>query len=147
LTVSPDGSSVYVLTYGVQYGSSGVTSNGKINAFHRDPSSGNLTLVPTTPLDSSPNFGGAIGVDPVVSPDGNFIYVTSPSATGGIYVLSRNTTTGAVTVQERDGALNGGNALAISPDGNYMYETGPPSPSSSVSSAISVLSALLSVWG
>jgi 6-phosphogluconolactonase (cycloisomerase 2 family) len=107
-----------VLTYGVQYGSSGVASDGKISAFHRDPSTGNLTLVQTTPLDTSSNFGGAVGIDPVMSPDGKFIYVTSPSALGGVYVLSRNTTTGAVTVQERDGSLNGGNALAISPDGN-----------------------------
>lgn len=141
LTVSPDGSSVYVLSYGVQYGSGiGVTSDGKINVFDRDSSTGDLILVQTTPLDTSANFGGAVGVDPVISPDGKFIYVTSPSASGGIYVLSRNTTTGSVAVQERDGNLNGGNALAISPDGNYIYETGPPSPSSSASSAISVLS-------
>jgi Lactonase, 7-bladed beta-propeller len=140
LTVSPDGSSVYALTYGVQYGSSGVTSNGKINAFHRDPGTENLTLVQTTPLDTSSNFGGAVGIDPVVSPDGHFIYVTSPSASGGIYVLNRDITTGTVAVQERDGNLNAGNALAISPDGNDVYETGAPSQSSSASSAISVLS-------
>jgi 6-phosphogluconolactonase (cycloisomerase 2 family) len=141
LTVSPDGSSVYVLSYGVQYGSGiGVASDGKINAFERDSSTGNLALVQTTSLDTSSNFGGAVGIDPVISPDGKFIYVTSPSVSGGVYVLSRNTTTGAVAVQERDGNLNGGNAIAISPDGNYVYETGPPSPSSSASSAISVLS-------
>lgn len=140
LTVSPDGSSVYVLTFGVQYGSSGVTSDGKINVFQRDPGTGNLTLVETTPLDTSPNFGGAVGTDAVMPPDGEFIYVSSESAAGGIYVLGRNTTTGTVTVQERDGNMNAGNALAISPDGNYVYETGAPSQSSSASSAISVLS-------
>ena len=130
LTVSPDGSSVYVLTFGVQYGSSGVTSDGKISVFQRDASTGNLTLVETTPLDTSPNFGGAVGTDAVMSPDGEFIYVSSESAAGGIYVLGRNTTTGTVTVQEGDGNLNAGNALAISPDGNYVYETGAPSQSS-----------------
>ena len=140
LTVSPDGSSVYVLTYGVLYGSSGVTSDGKINVFQRDPGTGDLTLVQTTPLDTSSNFGGAVGNDAVMSPDGKFIYVSSENATGGIYVLSRDTTTGMVTVLERDGNLNAGNALAISPDGNYVYETGAPSTSSSASSAISVLS-------
>ncbi len=140
LTVSPDGSSVYVLTYGVQYGSSGVSSDGKINVFQRDVSTGNLTLAQTTPLDTSPNFGGAVGTEAVMSPDGKFIYVSSENAAGGIYVLSRNTATGTVTVQERDGNLNAGNALAISPDGNYVYETGTPSESSSMSSAISVLS-------
>ena len=140
LAVSPDGSSVYVFTYGVQFGTSGVTSDGKVNVFQRDPSTGNLTLVQTTPLDISPNFGGAVGTDAVMSPDGRFIYVSSEDAAGGIYVLNRDTRSGTVTVQERDGNLNAGNALAISPDGNYVYETGSPSQSSAASSAISVLS-------
>ncbi len=140
LTVSPDGSSVYVFTYGVQFGTSGVASDGKINVFQRNPSTGELALVQTMPLDTSQNFGGAVGTDAVMSPDGRFIYVSSENASGGIYVLSRNTTTGVVSVQERDGILNAGNALAISPDGDYVYETGAPSQSGSTSSAISILS-------
>ena len=34
-------------------------------------------LVQTTPLDTSANFGGAVGTDAVMSPDGRFIYVSS----------------------------------------------------------------------
>jgi 6-phosphogluconolactonase (cycloisomerase 2 family) len=138
LAVSPDGLSVYVLTYG--YGSgTGISSYGKITAFHRDSTTGNVSLVGTTPLDTSSNFGGAVGIDPVVSPDGKFVYVASPSVVGGVYVLSRDTTSGALTVLGHDGDLNGGIAIAISPDGNFVYETGPPSQSSAASNAISVL--------
>lgn len=138
LAVSPDGSSVYVLTYGVQFGGGiGVTSNGKISAFRRDPTTGDLSLVGTTQLDTSSNLGGAIGIDPVVSPDGNFVYVASPS--GGVYVLSRDSASGALTVLGHDGVLNGGIAIAISPDGHFVYETGPPSQSTAAGSAIGVL--------
>lgn len=137
VTASPDGSSVYVLTYGVQFGSGiGVTSDGKINAFQRDPSTGHLTLVGTTRLNTDPDLNGAVGSDPVVSPDGKFVYVASIS---GVYVLSRDTTTGALTMLGRDGDLNAAVAIAVSPDGKFVYEAGPGS-SSSASNVISVLS-------
>jgi DNA-binding beta-propeller fold protein YncE len=140
LTVSPDGSSVYVLTYGVQPGTgTGVLSDGKINVFLRDPTTGNLSLVGTTPLDTSPILAGAIGLDPVVSPDGHFVYVVSLSGPGGVYVLSRDPATGALTPLGKDGDLAGGITMAMSPDGNFVYQTGPSSQLSVMGSAISVL--------
>ena len=135
LATSPDGSSIYVLTYGVQFGTGiGVTSDGKISAFERDPTTGDLTLVGTTQL----NADGAVGIDPIVSPDGKFVYVGGIFS-GGVAVLSRDPATGAVTVLGDDGNLNASTAIAISPDDNFVYEAGPPSSSSSASSAISVL--------
>ncbi len=135
LTTSPDGTSVYVLTYG--YGPAGsvaVTSRGAITAFHRDPTTGNLSLVGTTTVDCC---GGVM--DPIVSPDGRFVYIADTGAPGGVVVLSRDTTSGALTLLGTDGDLNGGLAIAISPDGNFVYEAGPPSQTISASSAISVL--------
>jgi len=136
LAISPDGSSLYVLTYGVQFGTGiGVTSDGKINTFERNPNTGDLTLVGTTNLSSD----GAVGIDPVVSPDGTSVYVggTFPN---GVAVLSRDPNTGALTIVGDQGNLNDSTAIAISADGNYLYEAGSPSSSSSASSAISVLS-------
>jgi 6-phosphogluconolactonase (cycloisomerase 2 family) len=140
VSVSPDGSSVYVITAGVQYGSGvGVSGDGKINAFHRDPSNGDLTLVETTTLSTNPNEAGAGGTTTVFSPDGKFGYVAA-DASGGVFVLSRDPSTGAVTSEGSEGQLNGANAIAISPDGNYIYEAGQPSSSTSDASAIAVLS-------
>jgi 6-phosphogluconolactonase (cycloisomerase 2 family) len=137
LVVSPDGSSVYVLTYGVQYGTGvGVTTDGKINAFARNPSTGNLTLTQTAPIDADSASEGIVAEQPVLSPDGNFIYVTS-NASGGIDMLN---TPDLGATPTREGTLNGGTAIAISQDGNYVLETGPPSSSDSNASEIAVLS-------
>ncbi|HTX32358.1 MAG TPA: beta-propeller fold lactonase family protein [Solirubrobacteraceae bacterium] len=136
--VSPDGSSVYVLTYGVQYGTGvGVSTDGQINAFQRNPSTGNLTLIQTAPIDPHSADQGVVGNQSVMSPDGKFIYVASDA---GIDALGRNASTGAVGAPARQtSGLNAGMALAISPDGNYVYLTGPPSSSSSDASEIAVL--------
>ncbi len=137
LVVSPDGSSVYVLTYGVQYGTGvGVSTDGKISAFVRNPSTGNLALTQTAPIDVGSASQGIVGEQPVLSPDGNFIYVTS-NASGGIDMLNTSDLGAAPT---REGTLNGGIAIAMSPDGNYVLETGPPSSSSSNAREIAVLS-------
>ena len=139
LILSPDGSSVYVLTYGVQYGTGvGVQTDGQINAFERSPSTGNLALIQTTAIDAHSADQGVVGNESVMSPDGKFIYVAS-NASGGIDMLSRNTSTGIVTDEGRQGSLNGGVALATSPNGNYVFETGPPTSSSSNASEIDVL--------
>jgi WD40 repeat protein len=142
LTASPDGVSIYVVTYGVQFGTGiGVSSDGKVNAFHRDPTTGNLTLVGTTPLGSG-GHAGEVGTVPVLSGDGKFFYVAD---TFGVAVLSRDLSTGALTFVGDDGGVssggvNGAIAIAISPDGNFIYGAGPPSQNSAASSAISVLS-------
>lgn len=137
LVVSPGGSSVYVLTYGVQYGTGvGVTTDGKINAFARNPSTGNLTLTQTDPIDADSASQGIVAEQPVLSPDGNFIYLTS-NASGGIDMLNTGDLGATPT---REGALSGGTAIAITPDGNYVLETGPPSSSGSNASEIAVLS-------
>ena len=133
--MSPDGADVYVLTYG--YGSSGVgvTSRGAISTYARDPATGNLTLAATTQVDCC---GGVI--DPIVSPDGKFVYIADTGVNGGVVALSRDPSTGALSAPADYGVLNAGLALAMSPDGDYVYEAGPPSSSSPDSSAISVLS-------
>jgi len=135
VTTSPDGTSVYVLTYG--YGpadSPAITSRGAITAFQRNPANGNLSLAGTTIVDCC---GGV--VDPIVAPDGKFVYIADSGASGGVVVLSRDTTTGALTLLGIDGDLNGALAIAMSPDGSFIYEAGPPSQTSSASSAVSVL--------
>jgi 6-phosphogluconolactonase (cycloisomerase 2 family) len=139
VAVSPDGDGVYVLTYGVQFGTGvGVTSDGQVIAYQRDPATGNLTLVGNTQL---PNAAaeGVVGRDLALPPDGNFIYVAD-NAVGGVSVFSRNATTEAVSPVGTGGNLNGAVAVAISPDGNFVYEAGEPSSSSSLNSAIGVLS-------
>jgi 6-phosphogluconolactonase (cycloisomerase 2 family) len=137
LVVSPDGSRVYVFTYGVQYGTGvGVSTDGKISAFARNPLTGNLTWTQTAAIDVDSASQGIVGEQPVVSPDGDFIYVTS-NALGGIDMLSSSDLGATPT---REGTLNGGIAIAISRDGNYVLETGQPSSSGSNASEIAVLS-------
>jgi DNA-binding beta-propeller fold protein YncE len=139
LAVSPDGSKVYVLTYGTQYGSGiGVQTDGKINAFARNPSTGALTLSQSAPVDAHSADQGIVGYQPVVSPDGKYIYVSS-NASGGLDIL--NASNLATTTATGTG-LNSGEAIAISPDaqGSYVLETGSPFPSSSANSEIVVLS-------
>ena len=136
-TVSPDGTSVYVASYG----SSGVA------AFSRNPSTGVLTqLAALTGCVTETGTGAtctdgvalsqAIGV--TVSPDGTSVYATSDGY-DAVAVFSRNTGTGALTqltstsacVSETgssgscaDGlALDGAYTVAISPDGKQAYVT------------------------
>jgi 6-phosphogluconolactonase (cycloisomerase 2 family) len=141
LAVSPDGTGVYVLTYGYSSSGPGVVSRGAVTAFQRDAGSGDvsgggsLSLVGTTVVDCC-----GIAIDPVVSPDSKFVYIADSAVRGGIVVLSRNTSTSALTQRGNDGDLNGGTALAISPDGKFVYEAGTPSSQTSFgASAISVL--------
>jgi hypothetical protein len=137
LVISPDGLRVYVLTYGVQYGTGvGVTTDGAINAFARNPSTGNLTLIQTAPVDADSASQGIVAEQPVLSTDGKFIYVTS-NALGGIDMLN---TSDLGATPAREGTLNAGTAIAMSPDGNDVLETGPPSSSGSNASEIAVLS-------
>jgi hypothetical protein len=140
LAISPDGTGVYVLTYGYGSGGPGIVSRGAVTAFQRAAGngdvagSGSLTLVGTTTFDCC-----GVAIDPVVSPDSKFVYIADSAVSGGVVVLSRNTSTSAVTQLGNDGNLNGGVAVAISADGAFVYEAGVVPQSSLGASAISIL--------
>lgn len=140
LAISPDGTGVYVLTYGYSSSGPGIVSRGAVTAFQRNAGSGgtagggSLSLVGTTPVDCC-----GVALDPVVSPDSKFVYIADTAVIGGIVVLSRNTSTSAFTQLGNDGDLNGGTAVAISPDGKFVYEAGMPKQPSPGASAISIL--------
>jgi hypothetical protein len=78
LATSPDGSSVYVLTYGVQ--------------FTRNATTGGLMFDGAVVEGSGDVTGLADARDVAVSPDGKNVYVASPGD-GGVAVFIRNPTT------------------------------------------------------
>jgi 6-phosphogluconolactonase (cycloisomerase 2 family) len=129
LATSPDGTSVYVLTYG--YGPAGsvaISSRGAITTYHRDPASGNLSLVGTDILTE-----GSFVTSVLVSPDGKFVYV---GAVSGVDVFSRDATTGALTLLGREGPAV--TTMAMSPDGGFVYVVGP-ALGAATSNAVTVL--------
>jgi predicted ribosomally synthesized peptide with SipW-like signal peptide len=134
---SPDGLSLYVTSF----------LTDALTVFSRDPSTGALTqLAGTAGCISDDGTGGActdaaslssVGAL-AVSPDGTNVYVV---INGGVAVLARDTTTGALTqapgsnacvsesgfgggVCATGVALQNATGLAISPEGESVYVTG-----------------------
>ncbi|MBP7335501.1 beta-propeller fold lactonase family protein [Niveispirillum sp.] len=118
--LSPDGTSLYV------------TGNGDnaVAFFSRDASTGALTYGGSI----KDGVGGADGLnqpqDVVVSPDGQFAYVTS-SGDDAISIFSRNPSTGALTYvgvvrNGEDGVsgLDGAHKLVVTPDGKSVLAAG-----------------------
>jgi DNA-binding beta-propeller fold protein YncE len=133
LTVSPEGTSVYV----------GSFDSGAVAVFDRDPASGALTQKPgTAGCVSETGSGGGCqdgtalsGItDVAASPDGESVYVASAQS-DAVAVFDRDPATGALTqkpgsacVSEKGtGACQDGTALelaygvATSPDGKSVY--------------------------
>ncbi len=118
--LSPDGKSVYV------------TGNGDnaVAFFSRDASTGTLTYVGSI----KDGVGGADGLnhpqDVAVSPDGQFVYVTS-SGDDAISIFARNASTGALSYVGivRNGengvsGLDGASKLVVTPDGKSVMAGG-----------------------
>lgn len=117
ITVSPDGTSVYV-----------VSATGRhIAAFARTPATGALTFVNLVD-DLDPGVDGLDGASGVVvSPDGAHVYVAAFND-DAISIFDRDGGTSALTfaglVQQGVGGvmqLEGPTTLAMSADGTYLY--------------------------
>jgi len=118
LAMSPDGESLYVVSY-------------EVAVFRRDATTGLLTFVET-------QENGAAGVDGLVnpasatvSPDGAHVYVACTTGGNAVVVFQRDITTGALAFVEvqRDGVggvdgLAQASNVAVSPDGTHAYVSG-----------------------
>lgn len=129
-TVSPDGKFVYVAG----------RSSASLAVFSRDALSGALTFQSKIqngdvyscildPCNTISGLSGAYGL--AISPDGEYLYVSSISESA-ILVIRRNTTTGSLKdllgvslVQKYTSAdLTGAYGIALSPDAQNLYATG-----------------------
>ncbi|MCQ3977303.1 MAG: hypothetical protein DPW09_28060 [Anaerolineae bacterium] len=117
VTVSPDGSHLYVASQG----------DRAVAVFSRNATTGALTFVEMQ-RDGVNGVDGLNGARSVtVSPDGSHLYAAS-SGDDAVAVFSRNATTGALTFVEaqKDGlngvdGLNGAFSVAVSSDGKHLY--------------------------
>jgi cysteine-rich repeat protein len=117
VTVSPDGTSVYVASIDA----------GAIASFHRDTGTGELEFVEAE-LDGTAGVDGLAGALAVaVSPDNASVYVAS-LIDDAVVVFDRDVGTGALDFveRERDGVagvdgLDNGESVAVSPDGAHVY--------------------------
>jgi 6-phosphogluconolactonase (cycloisomerase 2 family) len=123
VAVSPDGLHVYVASY--------IAS--AVSIFSRNLSTGALTYVNQVRNGSGGVSGIAAAFGVAVSPDGNNVYVASPS-NSATTVFSRDASTGLLTWIESQNtstlaSLSGVITLATSPDGKNVYAvTGGGSP-------------------
>jgi DNA-binding beta-propeller fold protein YncE len=128
VAVSPDGKSVYIAS----------NEDAAIARFERNTTSG--ALIYRGCLDDSiescaqslPTFMDPVSI--TVSPDGEWVYVVSRFAVGGIYRFKRNTTNGALsyrdciarvdfpgTCAQSAPGLKEPTSVAVSPDGKSVY--------------------------
>ncbi|HUT09033.1 MAG TPA: beta-propeller fold lactonase family protein, partial [Thermoguttaceae bacterium] len=117
VTVSPDGSHVYVASYNAS----------AITVFGRDPASGELTFLQVLRHAWKEWDGLEKPYLMIASPDGRHIYVASRDI-DTVGVFSRDAVTGELTFVQllREGengvtGLNEVQGLAISPEGDYLY--------------------------
>ncbi len=121
VSVSPDGHHVYVAT----------NVDGGVATFRRDPGSGELAFVECLAASGVEGLDAAESL--VVSHDGRHVYVGSagPSVDdGAMVVLSRETTTGTLSVvetliqgQEGIDGLAFTHDVVVSPDDQFVYST------------------------
>jgi DNA-binding beta-propeller fold protein YncE len=111
LCISPDGKTVYVLTY--------YTGPCTAYVFTRNTSTGNLTQASTTTLPASSSPQGIC-----ISADGTSAYITYVNS-NLLGMFGRNTTTGELTALSTATIATGTQPqnVAISPDGTSVYVT------------------------
>jgi DNA-binding beta-propeller fold protein YncE len=142
LVVSPDGRSLYAVSYGLAPGEDSVIT------LQRDPRTGGLRPLPgkrscvqSLPGRGCPPLAGLEGATAItISPDGGFVYVAS-ELSGAVRGFLRNRSTGALTpLYGRGGCISSGRraasdarcaatipqlagarSLALSPDGRELY--------------------------
>jgi DNA-binding beta-propeller fold protein YncE len=142
LVVSPDGRSVYAVSYGLAPGEDSLIT------LRRDPRTGGLRPLPrkgscvqSLPGRGCPALAGLEGATAItISPDGRFVYVAS-ELSGAVRGFLRNRSTGALTpLYGRGGCISSGKlaapdlrcevalpqlagarSLALSPDGRELY--------------------------
>jgi DNA-binding beta-propeller fold protein YncE len=142
LVVSPDGRSLYAVSYGLAPGEDSVVT------LQRDPRtgalrplSGNGSCVQSLPGRDCPPVAGLEGATAItISPDGRFVYVAS-ELSGAVRGFARDSSTGALRPLDRSGGcvssgnrtdddvrcevtipqLAGARSLALSPDGRELY--------------------------
>jgi len=113
VAASPDGGHVYVTS----------GQDDAVTVFSRSAATGKLTFVEV----HKDGVGGIVSLDSaygvVVSPDNKHVYIAS-YGDSTVSVFSRNTSTGALTFVEAEGAVSGLDStcsVAISPDGKQVY--------------------------
>ena len=144
VSVSPDGKSLYVLSYSSHAPGGTTTYSGTLSVFDRDAATGALTQPAGTAACYSKD--GTRGLctknaalptpnRAVFSPDGKYVYVNNVNS-NDLAVLSRDPATGKLSlvqsahacIARQDGKCAGtfgaGSGLAISPDGKSIYATG-----------------------
>ncbi len=120
VSVSPDGKHLYAAG----------AFDDAVAVFSRNSTTGALTFVEV----QKDGVGGVDGLDlavsVTVSPDGKHLYAAG-AGDDAVAVLSRNSTTGALTFVEfhKDGAggvdgLDGAATVTVSPDGKHLYAAG-----------------------
>jgi DNA-binding beta-propeller fold protein YncE len=144
VTVSPDGKSVYVLSYS-SHGPGGTTTySGTLSVFDRDAATGALTqpdgIAACYSKDGTrghctKNAALATPNRAVFSPDGKYVYVDNNSS-NDLAVLSRDPATGELSLTQTAhacitqsngkcaGTFGASSGIAISPDGKSLYVTG-----------------------
>jgi 6-phosphogluconolactonase (cycloisomerase 2 family) len=142
LVVSPDGRSLYAVSYGLAPGEDSVITlqrDQRTGALR--PLPGKRSCVQSLPGRGCPPLAGLEGATSItISPDGRFVYVAS-ELSGAVRGFLRNRSTGALTpLYRRGGCISSGKrtasdvrcavtvpqlagalSLALSPDGRELY--------------------------
>lgn len=112
----PNGNYLFIANYGP------VTSARRLNSYSFDSSSGSIiTLNNIMTIDGNSGITGNVLHSLACSRDGNYIFATNSSSTGGIYMMSINSTSGVVSYINRfSNPTNSCYGIDISPSGDFI---------------------------